>query len=127
MRFQIFNVSQELSGLGDRKKLRASDMEDRYNNMCRVAMTRSIISLGISVFRQHSDGKTTSNGTESDENVGKGDPPDPTSDGSCFSCLTWNVMVLCGDDYIVEPGERAKVFFLQLDILLSPLIFFIEF
>ena len=93
--------------------------------MCRVAMTRSIISLGISVFRQHGDGddgKTTSNGTESDENVEKGDPPDPTSDGSCFSCRTWNVMVLCGDDYIVEPGERAEVFFLQLDILLSLLI-----
>ena len=102
-------------------------MEDRYNNMCRVAMTRSIISLGISVFRQHSDGKTTSNGTESDENVEKGDPPDPTSDGSCFSCCTWNVMVLCGDDYIVEPGERAKVFFLQLDILLSLKVFPMDF
>jgi len=104
----IVALDCELSGLGDRKKLRASDMEDRYNNMCRVAMTRSIISLGISVFRQHSDGddgKTTSNGTESDEIVEKGDPPDPTSDGSCFSCCTWNVMVLCGDDYIVEPGS----------------------
>ena len=83
-------------------------MEDRYNNMCRVAMTRSIISLGISVFRQHRDGDDgkPANGTEADQNVE--DPSD--SDGSCFSCRTWNVMVLCGDDYIVEPGERTNVF-----------------
>jgi len=77
----IIAVDCELSGLGDRKKLRATDMKERYINLCKVAMTRSIISMGISVFKQKPD------------------------DATSFTVQTFNVMVLCQEDYIVEPAS----------------------
>jgi len=77
----VIALDLELSGLGDRKKLRAQDMTERYDHMARVAMTRSIISLGVSTFKQ--------------------DEADPAA----FACKTFNVVVLCQEDYIVEPAS----------------------
>ena len=65
--------------MGDRKKLGCVDMEERYSNLCRVAMTRSIISLGLSTFKNDGGGR--------------------------FSVQTFNVMILCNEDYIVEPAS----------------------
>merc|ERR1719150_2829771 len=44
-------VDCELSGLGERRKLNAPQVDERYRNTCLVAKTRSIISLGLSLFR----------------------------------------------------------------------------
>jgi target of EGR1 protein 1 len=43
-------IDCELSGLGDRKKLNAPSIDERYLNTCLVAKTRSIIALGLSTF-----------------------------------------------------------------------------
>ena len=37
--------------MGDRKKLNAGAIDERYRNTCLVAKTRSIISLGLSMFK----------------------------------------------------------------------------
>lgn len=42
---------QELSGLGDRKALNAHSIDERYENVSRVAKTRAVIALGVSCFR----------------------------------------------------------------------------
>ena len=57
IRLQIKNcdfvaLDCELSGLGDRKKLNASSIEDRFENASIVAKTRSIISFGLSIFKE---------------------------------------------------------------------------
>ena len=80
----------ELSGLGDRRKLNASQVDERYRNTCLVAKTRSIISLGLSLFRFLP--------TSTEENSEK------TSSWS-YSVTTYNLLVLCSEDYIGEPAS----------------------
>ena len=72
---------QELSGLGERKLLNTSSIEDRFVQISRVAQTRSIIALGISCFKR-------------------------TKEWS-YTCQTFNLTVLCSEDYIVEPAALA--------------------
>jgi len=80
-------VDCELSGLGDRKKLNAPTIDDRYKNTCLVAKTRSVISLGLSMFRlvPNSPGSSVSHWS--------------------YSVKTYNLLVLCSEDYIVEPAS----------------------
>jgi len=80
-------VDCELSGLGDRKKLNAPTIDDRYKNTCLVAKTRSVISLGLSLFRlvPNSTSNSVSHWT--------------------YSVKTYNLLVLCSEDYIVEPAS----------------------
>jgi len=78
-------VDCELSGLGDRKKLNAPTIDERYKNTSLVAKTRSVISLGLSTFRLlpgSEEGKEWS-----------------------YSVTTYNITLLCQEDYIVEPGS----------------------
>ena len=72
--------------MGDRKKLNAASMDERYANLSLVAKTRSIISLGISIFKQAT--------------------PDNHANTKTLHAQTYNIMVLCSEDYIVEPGAR---------------------
>lgn len=83
------NISffQELSGLGNRKRLNATDLEERYQNTGNVAKTRSIISLGLSMFKLF-------------KSKGETEDPDFT-----FHVQTFNILTLCSEDYIVEPGS----------------------
>ena len=78
----------ELSGLGDRRKLNASQVDERYRNTCLVAKTRSIISLGLSLFRFLPS-------EESSERTSRWS----------YSVTTYNLLVLCSEDYIVEPAS----------------------
>ena len=78
-------IDCELSGLGDRKKLNASSIDDRFSNSSIVAQTRSIISLGLSIFKL-ADNKE-------DILVQK------------YFVQSYNIVVLCSEDYIVEPGS----------------------
>lgn len=61
-------------------------VDDRFINICEVAKTRSIISLGLSCFKLSS----TEN-SESSKNLN-------------FSVQTFNLMALCSEDYVVEPS-----------------------
>jgi len=81
----FLGIDCELSGLGDRKKLNAPAIDDRYKNTSLVAKTRSIISLGLSMFKllPNSTSDTVSHWT--------------------YSVKTYNLLVLCSEDYIVEP------------------------
>lgn len=74
-------VDCELSGLGDRKKLGSSDMDDRYSNLSVVAKTRSVLALGISCFKKNAVDVTN------------------------YCVQTYNILTLCDEDYIVEPGS----------------------
>ena len=78
---------QELSGLGNRKRLNATDLEERYQNTGNVAKTRSVISLGLSMFKLF-------------KSKGETEDPDFT-----FHVQTFNILTLCSEDYIVEPGS----------------------
>lgn len=80
-------VDCELRGLGDRKKLNAPTIDDRYKNTCLVAKTRSVISLGLSMFRlvPNSPGSSVSHWS--------------------YSMKTYSLLVLCSEDYIVEPAS----------------------
>eukprot|EP00092_Neocalanus_flemingeri_P021667 GFUD01023504.1.p1 GENE.GFUD01023504.1~~GFUD01023504.1.p1 ORF type:complete len:459 (-),score=150.33 GFUD01023504.1:116-1492(-) len=80
-------IDCELSGLGDRKKLNAPTIDDRYKNTCLVAKTRSVISLGLSLFRLLPN------------------PPDSSVSHWTYSVKTYNLLVLCSEDYIVEPAS----------------------
>jgi len=101
-------VDCELSGLGNRKKLNASSIDERYVNTCLVAKTRSIIALGISTFHlenvQKQAPEEVSNGHTNGDSV-EHDSQEKTSTKSWnYRVSTYNLMVLCGEDYIVEPG-----------------------
>ena len=82
-------IDCELSGLGDRKKLNAPSIEDRYFNSSIVAKTRSIIALGLSIFKEGSGGK------DGDFQIAS----------KRYQAQTYNIVVLCSEDYIVEPGS----------------------
>ena len=62
-------------------------MDERYRNTCLVAKTRSIISLGLSLFRFVSQDESSGGPSWS------------------YSCTTYNLLVLCSEDYIVEPAS----------------------
>ena len=74
-------IDCELSGLGDRKKLGSSDMDERYSNLSVVAKTRSVLALGISCFMKDA------------------------VDYNNYCVETFNILTLCDEDYIVESGS----------------------
>lgn len=77
-------IDCELSGLGDRKRLNATSIEERFLNTSKVAKTRSIIALGLSMFSKRST-----------NDVAK----------VAYHVQTFNLIALCSEDYIVEPGS----------------------
>jgi len=65
------------------------EIDDRYLSICEVAKTRSIISLGLSCFKlQHA----SDSGDQSKE-----------TKMSTFLVQTFNIFVLCSENYTVEP------------------------
>ena len=82
-------IDCELSGLGDRKKLNASSIEERFTNSSVVAKTRSIIALGLSIFKEEFHQKDEGQAVTSKK----------------LQVQTYNIVVLCSEDYIVEPGS----------------------
>ena len=84
------SLFKELSGLGNRKKLSAAPIDDRYISTGVAAKTRSIISLGLSTFRRADD--ADADGC---------DDKAPVS----FHVQTFDILAVCSEDYIVEPGS----------------------
>ena len=92
-------IDCELSGLGDRKKLNDPSIEDRFANASIVAKTRSIIALGLSIFKEKDMSlvitcNKSSNTLVMDSLITKQ-----------YQVQTYNIIVLCSEDYIVEPGS----------------------
>ncbi|XP_791390.3 target of EGR1 protein 1 [Strongylocentrotus purpuratus] len=89
-------IDTELSGLGNRRKLMAKSIEDRYKSIAEVAKTRSILSLGLSCFKIQE---------EEDHHTGPaGETPGPGPTSQKFLAQTFNILTLCNEDYMVEPG-----------------------
>ncbi|XP_067677671.1 target of EGR1 protein 1-like isoform X2 [Haliotis asinina] len=88
----------ELSGLGNRKDLNCRAMDDRYRAMADVARTRSVLSLGLSCFKC-TNIKTT------EVKVKDREPTSPSKAKNDWKYLvqTFNILVLCEEDFIVEP------------------------
>ena len=63
------------------------EIDDRYLSICEVAKTRSIISLGLSCFKL----QTAS------------DPDSQSANTTPFLVQTFNIFVLCNENYVVEP------------------------
>jgi len=82
-------IDCELSGLGNRRRLNGQDIEERYEHTGNVAKTRSIISLGLSMFKLFKNNA--------------GSPRE--SPGFPYHVQTFNILTLCAEDYIVEPGS----------------------
>ncbi|EDO45139.1 predicted protein [Nematostella vectensis] len=80
----LIALDTELSGLGNRKKLIAKSVEDRFKFMADVVKSRSILTLGISCFIEQEVGIMTQF-------------PDNSK--------TFNLSVLCSEDFVVEPGS----------------------
>ena len=78
-----------MSGLGERRKLNAAAVDERYRNTCLVAKTRSVISLGVSTFTWTQPSSSESSSVSSWR----------------YKVKTYNFLVLCSEDYIVEPGS----------------------
>lgn len=78
-------IDLELSGIGGRKEINAKSVEDRYLAISRVADTRAIISIGLSCFRH--DSRSSASGPFK------------------FTVQTFNILVLCKENYIVEPSS----------------------
>jgi len=63
------------------------EIDDRYLSVCEVAKTRSIISLGLSCFKlQHAS-----------------DCDGQSEETKTFLVQTYNIFVLCDQNYVVEP------------------------
>lgn len=93
-------LDTELSGLGDRKQLFAKSIDDRYKAMSDVAKTRSVIALGVSCFKLQPT--VPSGGTDGSTANGKpsgGSRRAPVN----FVVQTFNMFVLCAENYVVEP------------------------
>ncbi len=68
-------------------------MDERYASICDVAKTRSVLSVGVSCFQLQ---------TLPDMGV-VSDSGSKTTRRLSFIVQTFNVMVLCSEDYVVEP------------------------
>ncbi|XP_054764335.2 target of EGR1 protein 1-like [Lytechinus pictus] len=88
-------IDAELSGLGCRRNLMAKSIEDRYKSIAEVAKTRSILSLGLSCFKIQDE--EDQNGPADQTAAGPGPGPK-------FLAQTFNILTLCNEDYMVEPG-----------------------
>ncbi|XP_076441260.1 target of EGR1 protein 1-like [Babylonia areolata] len=95
-------LDTELSGLGNRKLLGARSLPDRYKNISDVAKTRSVLSLGLSCFKlQKVESASVDKITSQPDN--KTSAQVQVKQWS-YSVQTFNVILLCSEDYMVEPA-----------------------
>ena len=66
--------------------------------MCTTAKTRSVISLGLSFFKLQPQKTTEGSPNQSASQETKGNVLD-------FQVQTFNIMVLCSENYMVEPAS----------------------
>ena len=71
--------------MGSRRRLNVEDLNNRYNNTCSVAKSRSILSVGLSMFKLFKN-------TSGERNF-------------LFHVQTFNILTLCSEDHIVEPAS----------------------
>ncbi|XP_048585700.1 target of EGR1 protein 1 isoform X2 [Nematostella vectensis] len=117
----LIALDTELSGLGNRKKLIAKSVEDRFKFMADVVKSRSILTLGISCFIEQEVGIMTqfpdnccNSPRETDDNDNSSNSPRETDDNDSaslhnekrqYKAKTFNLSVLCSEDFVVEPGS----------------------
>lgn len=77
-------------------------LPDRYKNLCEVAKTRSVLSLGLSCFKLQRVGQAYISREASPAEANSG--AEVQIKQWSFSVQTFNVMLLCSEDYMVEPG-----------------------
>ncbi|XP_013782965.1 target of EGR1 protein 1-like [Limulus polyphemus] len=95
-------IDLELSGLGNRKNLNARCIEDRYKAIAEAVSSRAIISLGLSCFRL-----STNDDTSKNQEHCNGEECSKNNFEKSFRFLvqTFNILVLCSEDYTVEPDS----------------------
>ncbi|KAI0217885.1 Target of EGR1 protein 1 [Lamellibrachia satsuma] len=99
-------IDTELSGLGNRAKLNAKCIDDRYAVICELARSHSIISLGLSCFKLQGTTLSTSQ-TDTDDCVSPGDTVTVgPGKNRQFKYLvqSFNIPLLCSESYVVDPS-----------------------
>lgn len=85
-------LDAEFSGLGLRKNLMLRSFDDRYAALREVAKSHSILSLGVSCFKS----------IEHDDDTAAVDTSQQQR-GLRYQVQTFNITMLCDEDYVVEP------------------------
>jgi target of EGR1 protein 1 len=81
----FISLDTEFTGLGDGKKTKAANMEDRYIALREVALSHSIIALGLSIF------------TESTQQDNQ----------KTFSVQNFQFILLSLKDYVISPSSMS--------------------
>ncbi|GMT17062.1 hypothetical protein PFISCL1PPCAC_8359 [Pristionchus fissidentatus] len=78
----LISLDLELSGLGERTEINAASLEGRYKAMREAATSRSVLSLGVALFKKRDSRK--------DKCVS-------------YKCQVFNVLTLCSRPFMMEP------------------------
>ncbi|KAK8381328.1 hypothetical protein O3P69_018427 [Scylla paramamosain] len=82
----------ELSGLGNRSKIKSFELDVRYQNMAEVARNYAIVALGISCFSCNSVSSIDMQDEKGEEQIRSHD----------YMVQTFNVLTMCTDPFTVE-------------------------
>ena len=78
-------------------------IEERYNAICEVAQTRSVLSLGMSCFKLQDINTSNDIDTENCQNESPCDEKTQPEGSWSYLVQTFNITLLCAEDYVVEP------------------------
>eukprot|EP01134_Creolimax_fragrantissima_P002351 CFRG2351T1 len=76
-------IDTEMSGLGDTLTLRISDIGERYQKLRETAMSRALLSVGLSFFIEE----------------------EGSQNGKVYNAHTYNVFLACSDSFTVDPAS----------------------
>lgn len=79
-------------------------LPDRYTNLCEVAKTRSVLSLGLSCFKLQNVGQSCISKDVSQADTVADTGSQVHVNQWSFTVQTFNVVLLCSEEYTVEPG-----------------------
>lgn len=99
-------IDTELSGLGNRKKLNAKSIDERYATVCELARSHSVISLGLSCFKLQGTAPSTTH-SDTEDRLPLGDATTLTAGTNRqfrYLVQSFNIPLLCSESYVVDPA-----------------------
>ena len=79
-------------------------MDERYTGICDIAKSRSVVSIGLSCFKLHSHESGQPNSMSNNEGItSQTDMKIPKVTKLSFQVQTFNIILLCSEEYMVDP------------------------